>query len=193
MIFPGQQGPQIIAADIGEPELTRSPSTYSIRSLNKSSLSVNRNRAARSGIPPEFLTSPTPLAEHKVNLRRLSKMVLAGYGGATLLFFGVPPSHFGIEKSTACSGSKDVLAQEKKEEETKLAHAIEASEAEAAGDIIGEQEENKEYSWWDLFLGKHDREIFELSTTHGDFAAKKKTENKGKMKATAVRNSDFYP
>ncbi len=116
-------------------------------------------------------------------------MVLAGYGGATLLFFGVSPNHFGIEKTTteAFSGSKDVMAQEKKDEETKLANAIEASEAEAAGDATGEQEENKEYSWWDLISGKHDREIFELSTTLGDSAAKKQAENKGKMKATAVR------
>jgi sn1-specific diacylglycerol lipase len=123
-------------------------------------------------------------------------MVLAGYGGATLLFFGLSPTHFGIEKTTAeaFSGSKDLLAQEKKDEETKLAHAIEASEAEVAGDTTGEQgeqEENKEYSWWDVLLGKHDQEIFERSSTHGESAAKKQAENKGKMKATAVHNSRF--
>ena len=117
-------------------------------------------------------------------------MVLAGYGGATLLFFGLSPTHFGIAKSTveACSNSKEVLAQEKKAEETKLAHAIEASEAEVAGDATEEQEENKEYSWWDVFLGKYDQEMIEQSTTLGDSVAKKKAKDKGKMKATAVRN-----
>jgi sn1-specific diacylglycerol lipase len=190
VIFPGQQGPQIIAADIGEPEPSRSsPSSfYGQRSITKSFLSLTRDRAARSGIPPEFITSPAPLAEHKVNLRRLSKMVLAGYGGATLLFFGLSPTHFGIEKSTANAFRtfKDSMAQEKKDEETKLAHAIEASEAEAAGDTTAEQEENKDYSWWDVFLGKYDREIFERSTTMVDSATIKK--RAVKMKATAVRS-----
>ena len=55
--------------------------------------------------------SPVPIsnAELKVTLRRLSKMVLAGYGGASLLFFGVSPSvfdgHHGKKKTAPAPAS----------------------------------------------------------------------------------------
>ena len=198
VIFPGQQGPQIIAADIGEPDSKSRPnSIHHIR--NKSFLSLSRNRAARSGFPPELITIQPSIAEQKVNFRRLSKMVLAGYGGASLLFFGVSPSSFGNAAKNsvkAFARSADAMAREKKSEETKLADAIEASEAEAAGDAFEEPEEKREYSWWDVLLGKHDQEIFERSTAHHDehHESKRGQNHKGKMKATAViiPPSSFY-
>ncbi|KAF9526319.1 hypothetical protein CPB83DRAFT_795112 [Crepidotus variabilis] len=219
VIFPGTQGPQIIAADIGEPlqssssfmnlssanqvSISRSRASSIYLSQAKSHLSLTRNRAARSGIPPEFIIPQTSLAEHKTNLRRLSKMVLAGYGGATLLFFGVSPSAFGIGSSSAISSNNtskhkqtskaDAVAQEKSSEESQLASAVDASEAEAAGTNINletaPESKQQEYSWWDVLLGKHDKEIFERSTTHPDDHAaesKRRANMKGKMKTTAV-------
>jgi hypothetical protein len=113
-------------------------------------------------------------------------MVLAGYGGASLLFFGVSPTYFSSatkNSTNSITNSPDAMVRAKKSEETKLANAIEASEAEAAGDAEN-PEERKEYSWWDVLLGRHDQEIFEQSTAHHD-------DHKG-MKATAVGyNSDL--
>lgn len=182
VIYSGQ-GPQIVAADIGEPVPQRSRSNSFYHTFSKSILSLNRNHAARSGIPPEYITDRPSITEHKVNLRRLSKMVLAGYGGASLLFFGVSPTYFCGTSIKPFTSSIDAMARAKKSEETKLAHAIEASEAEAAGDA--ENPEEKEYSWWDVLLGKHDQEILEQSTAHYD-------NHKGKMKAVGHFLSSSY-
>ena len=75
----------------------------------------------------------------RLTLRRLSKMCLAGYGGASLLFFGVPP--------TPPMNSK----------------ATEKATLEAA---VGESEKGPEptpsrtYPWWSMLLGRHDHDIF---------------------------------
>lgn len=139
-------------------------------------------------------------------MRRLSKMVLAGYGGASLLFFGVSSNILGGGKNIPGSGSTPLMAstsqsaamaREKDLEETQLANAVDAAEAEAAGDgdipegIMDNGTGKQEYSWWDVLLGKHDQEIFEQSTSHLDKYSDSSTEKgaksrKGKMKATAV-------
>ncbi|KAK7051324.1 hypothetical protein VNI00_004824 [Paramarasmius palmivorus] len=105
--------------------------------------------------PAIMVTSPRqlPIAELKATLRRLSKMVLAGYGGASLLFFGVP-------LTSAAAGRLPSGAPQVKAEEAQLTNAVNASEAEAAGDVSDEPEK-VEYSWWDVLLGRHDHEIFE--------------------------------
>jgi hypothetical protein len=132
---------------------------------------------------------PLPFDELKLTLRRLSKMVLAGYGGASLLFFGVAPH---IRRLDAVEGG------EKREEEARLEVAIDAAEAEAAGDdpgLVGSQSQTQ-YSWWDQLMGRHDREIFEQSVLSYeeekrlDAAGEKKKMaekiRKDKMKATAI-------
>ena len=89
--------------------------------------------------------------ELKQTLRRLSKLVLAGYGGPSLLFFGV---------------SLTPWEKEQKKEEAKLADAIDASEKEAAGEDARRKGTDANmpgapsYSWWDVLMGKHDHEIF---------------------------------
>ncbi|CAA7259566.1 unnamed protein product [Cyclocybe aegerita] len=196
VIFPGQQGPQIIAADIGEPEPSRSRASSIYLSRTKSHLSQNRSRAPYSTILDISHTYRTT-AELKATLRRLSKMVLAGYGGASLLFFGVSPTAFGNTGKPISSGllpasDSASIDREKTAEEAQLANAVDASEAEAAGDGFpelptGAEEAKKEYSWWDVLLGKHDQEIFERSTQHTDAETiRLRRPNKGKMKATAV-------
>lgn len=83
-------------------------------------------------------------------------------------------------------------------EERQLAHAIDASEAEAAGGVsadsqsasadsaAGPDSEQQQYSWWDVLLGKHDQEIFERAAGLGTSSKKAKEEIKAKMTATAV-------
>jgi hypothetical protein len=131
-------------------------------------------------------------------------MVLAGYGGASLLFFGVSPSMFSARssKSTLASLPRTSLQAKKTAEEEQLANAVDAAEAEAVGDgpdidslpnvDLGGGGTEK-YSWWDVLCGKHDQEIFEQSTvhTHDSEAEQRKkrasAKGKTKMKATAVR------
>ncbi|KAI0706920.1 alpha/beta-hydrolase [Cerioporus squamosus] len=97
--------------------------------------------------PPTTL----PTEELKQTLRRLSKLVLAGYGGPSLLFFGVSLSPW---------------ENEDRKEQTRLADAIDASEKEAAGEDGSSRptEPNmpgaSSYSWWNVLMGKHDHDIF---------------------------------
>ncbi|KAF5369737.1 hypothetical protein D9757_011987 [Collybiopsis confluens] len=144
VIFPNNLG-QLLVADIGEaPKRAQSIFTASSR----------RARAPPSIPKISILRVSRPLTnvELKTELRRLSKMVLAGYGGASLLFFGVPLS----SSSRVSSGSPQAKA-----EEAQLANAINASEAEAEGDGLEPQNmHQEEYSWWDVLLGRHDHNIF---------------------------------
>lgn len=145
-------------------------------------------------------------------------MVLAGYGGASLLFFGVSPSVFsaGSSKSTpttAAPPQRKSLLAEKTAEEEQLANAVDAAEAEAVGDgpdleSLRDVElgggESEKYSWWDVLLGKHDQEIFEQSTAHSEehqdsvkeaeLRRRRRATAKGKMKmkATAVSGLFIY-
>ncbi|CAK5276119.1 unnamed protein product [Mycena citricolor] len=124
VVFSGNRG-QLLAADIGE---ARAQSFFA------------------SGRTSTTKRPFVPNTELKSTLRRLSKLVLAGYGGASLLFFGVSLS--GPTTSTAS-------------EEANLAQAIDASEAEAVGGDSAAVDAKPQYSWWDVLLGKHDHEIFE--------------------------------
>jgi sn1-specific diacylglycerol lipase len=156
IIFPGNRG-QIISADIGEAPNTRT-----------------RSLSVRSNHSPTVLGTKARQSEMKLTLRRLSKIVLAGYGGASLLFFGVS-----LNAHANGPSRRDRLA-----EEAQLAHAIDASEAEAAGDMDALPDPgpvSQDYSWWDVLLGKHDQEIFESYANGGSDEEMRK-----KMKATAV-------
>jgi len=112
-------------------------------------------------------------------------VVLAGYGGASLLFFGVTPYSKEPQKGEA---------SEKREEEEKLEVAVDAAEAEAAGNPPDSNlpQIQLKYSWWDLLLGRHDQEIFEQSALSDEDEKKKEkartTEKtkRDKMKATAI-------
>lgn len=96
----------------------------------------------------------------KSRLRRFSKLVLAGYGGASLLFFGVPPVPL---------SNPSVSNAEKADEEAKLAMAVGSSEVEASRSrtssnrpekqLQGSKADTPSYSWWNMLLGKHDKDI----------------------------------
>lgn len=117
-----------------------------------------------------------------MNLRRFSKMVLAGYGGASLLFFGVSP----LFASPSARAKAPTVSNEKEAEEAQLEKAINAAEAElegASGTLPPSLEDDIEYSWWDILLGKHDKEIFERSV-HGGRPNNQNVQSR--MRATAV-------
>ncbi|GJE84830.1 lipase family protein [Phanerochaete sordida] len=128
VVYPSNSG-QIITADIGD--------------------------ATSPGFNKPTSAEPESLASFKLKLRRYSKLVLAGYGGASLIFFGVPP----IPTSSKAQA----------DEERKLAIAVGSSEVEASGGSIqltsAERQEleskpgGSKYSWWDVLRGKHDKDI----------------------------------
>ncbi|OCH93230.1 alpha/beta-hydrolase [Obba rivulosa] len=127
VIYPHRSG-QIVTADIGE-----APS-HAVSA------------------PSSGQVTPCQNNEHqhlKQTLRRMSKMVLGGYGGASLLFFGVP---------LRSSGSSQENEKEKRLEEAKLAEAVSASEAEAKPSLHGNKAHT--WSWWNVLMGRHDHDIF---------------------------------
>ncbi|KAJ7727918.1 hypothetical protein B0H16DRAFT_1665562 [Mycena metata] len=169
---------QLIVADIGEVAPVRAQSIFT------KGKSARRTMAPK---PPTIVPGPRRLSNSqlKTTLRRLSKLVLAGYGGASLLFFGVSlTSPHGPASANSSS--------ERASEEAHLAHAINASEAEAAGNFPEFEPStglgDPQYSWWDVLLGKHDHEIFErYANTASD---KADAEIKEKMRATAKIGSE---
>ena len=130
VVYPSHTG-QIITADIGE---TSSPAALIIPTC-----------------------SPTSMSTLKARLRRFSKLVLAGYGGASLLFFGVPP----VPVQTLSANESD--------EEYTLTLAVGSSEEEALDGWVLLEAPNQDeldsrpggasYSWWNVLLGKHDKDI----------------------------------
>ncbi|OAX40588.1 alpha/beta-hydrolase [Rhizopogon vinicolor AM-OR11-026] len=173
VIFPGHRG-QLISADIGEAPPTshtrsRSPSVLSRLSI--SSMSSFRWKDPHIDVPQKSM------AELKTNLRRFSKMVLAGYGGASLLFFGVPllPSSRNSKPPTS--------SNERDAEEAQLQNAVNAAEDEIEGSSSPCKTDNLEYSWWDILMGKHDKEIFERSV-HGEHVEQPNVQ--ARARATAV-------
>ncbi len=163
---------------------------------------------------PEPAQPRVSIAEIKSTLRRLSKIVLAGYGGASLLFFGISPDALSLASSPTASALAKTAA------EVQLTHAVDASEAEAAGEEIMPNDvvdindgssavngkDNKRtslYAWWDILLGKHDKEILERSIGvdedhHGQAEGKGderdniRAKMQERMEATAVSLIMFY-
>ncbi|KAI0329928.1 alpha/beta-hydrolase [Cubamyces sp. BRFM 1775] len=144
-IYPSHSG-QIVTADITEVPVPGAwPARQSTKSHGASSSNSRRPPAAAS------------MDDLKQTLRRLSKLVLAGYGGPSLLFFGVSLSP----------------QKERRKAEATIADAVDASEREAAGpqgvkdsvQTTGPKPEDRgpgtaSYSWWDVLMGKHDTDIF---------------------------------
>ena len=145
VIYPGAVNAQIISADIGEPEAPprERRTQHMLAHLALTPQEHNHSQDTRLRTKPQPLRSLPPfpepaqsqlsMAELKSTLRRLSKIVLAGYGGASLLFFGISPDAISAASSSLKASA---LAQTAAEEEVQLTHAVDASEAEAAGQGI---------------------------------------------------------
>ena len=122
----------ILTADIGE-----APSPNGNRSLTPT---------------PTSQRLPTPPYQMKLILRRFSKMVLGGYGGLGVIFFGLPltPKENGNGDG---NGTR---------EQRTLANVVDAAEEESSASPSAKSAgSEKQYSWWDILLGKHDQDIFE--------------------------------
>jgi hypothetical protein len=189
VIFPGNRG-QLISADIGEAPATCGRAMSSTLYRNgPARMSLSAATAKRVTLEMPKPKDPT---EMKATLRRLSKMVLAGYGGASLLFFGMGPEFTAPQAANSTSGPSN----KKKSEEIQLENAIDASEAEASGVPLSSSAagDNTSYSWWDILLGRHDKEIFERyanapvdqQTQHARHAQETWRRKKAQMKNEAV-------
>jgi sn1-specific diacylglycerol lipase len=155
IVLPEQDG-QIISADIGSPD---SPNPIDDSAVKPSSRAHSRQ---------ELLPS----------LRRLSKLALAGYGGAGMIFFGVPlrPTS---EDTTQHPSDEQLQA----EEESVLTSAVSSSQRRDTSrsrtrdgtlPIRSAASDAPPFSWWEVLMGKHDRAIFEsyaFSTTPAAAAA----------------------
>ncbi|KAL4075580.1 hypothetical protein J3A83DRAFT_4088897 [Scleroderma citrinum] len=178
VIFPGNRG-QLISADIGEAPVVTHTRTRSLSVL--SSVSLSAISCLKWKEKEDHPVRPKKsIDDIKSDLRRFSKMVLAGYGGASLLFFGVSPWLTSAPSQVTAPTSKN----QKEAEEAQLESAINAAEAEAEGDFsYPTTSENLEFSWWDILMGKHDKEIFERSV-HGDVPNTRDVQ--ARVRATAV-------
>ena len=137
VVYPSHGG-QIVTADIGE-----APST----SMASPALAGSRTSSTD-------LSAALQMKATKQTLRRLSKLVLGGYGGTSLFFFGVSPW-------------PESSSSDKKQEEFKLEQAVNASEAEVQDrppKVVVDESRSEpgkpSYSWWSVLLGRHDHEIF---------------------------------
>jgi sn1-specific diacylglycerol lipase len=82
-------------------------------------------------------------------LRRLSKMVLAGYGGAGMIFFGVPLIH----KPDDATGSFSSPEAVRSGEESVVKEVIGSIDIEDNGEQVKDKA-TQSFSWWNLLLGK---------------------------------------
>ncbi|KIJ70631.1 hypothetical protein HYDPIDRAFT_105377 [Hydnomerulius pinastri MD-312] len=181
VIFPGHRG-QLISADIGEAPTGTHPRQRSPSILSRLSISsMSSFKWKEQKEPRPELCHHKSIEEVKTNLRRFSKMVLAGYGGASLLFFGVSP----WLTSPSSHVKAPTTSNEKEAEEAQLESAINAAETELDGksDTFLSPSENADYSWWEILMGKHDKEIFER-TVHGDSLDTRDVQ--ARVRATAV-------
>ncbi|KAH8080275.1 alpha/beta-hydrolase [Cristinia sonorae] len=126
VIYPNHSG-QIITADIGQTSLVL------------------------DNVAPQRRHARMKFSELKAPLRRYSQLVLAGYGGASLMFFGAPLKPHANNTEEA-------------REEASLIGAVNAAEKEeaaaAAKDNAPPHAPSESYSWWNVLMGRHDDEIF---------------------------------
>ena len=194
VITPGQLS-QVISADIGR--------KATLGDLKPLTIATSSDKGSPADLNGTDMAVPIRSNyETWKNFRRLSKMVLAGYGGAGLIFFGTPLHPTNPKPNSSQSPVTDNRTphtsfrtdnQVKDMEEDILIHIVEDAEAEdmspprrevpfaekpSFGTASSSTSRNhrtttnttqgycrvpssSSYSWWNVLLGKHDREIFE--------------------------------
>ncbi|KAJ1308309.1 hypothetical protein OPQ81_004021 [Rhizoctonia solani] len=110
-------------------------------------------------LPP----APKPVVEWahlRPVLRRMSHLVVGGYGGASFLFFGLTfPSTGESEGSTKLGDSVS------SENGQNISRIVQEAESEARAPPSTPPEPRR--TWWGLITGRHDQEIFERFAGHG--------------------------
>ncbi len=174
---------QLVTADIGE--VSTDDPIYEGRNINTNAIQQQRRGTSTSRHRASHL-------KLKSNLRRLSKIVLGGYGGAGLIFFGVS-----LTPTNVPSSNGNVKATE----ERTLADAVDAAEQEADSSArhpapapSAPPSQAKAYSWWNVLLGKHDKEIFEgYAFTPATVRDSSRKRRKSRPSTTTVGNEPNLP
>ncbi|CAE7139211.1 unnamed protein product [Rhizoctonia solani] len=90
-------------------------------------------------------------------LRRMSYLVVGGYGGASFLFFGLAFPSIGESDNPTKSGNT--------ESSDNISRIVQEAESEARTPPSRAPEPRR--TWWGLITGRHDQEIFERFAAHG--------------------------
>ncbi|CAE6385087.1 unnamed protein product [Rhizoctonia solani] len=130
-------------------------------------------------LPP----APSPVvdwAHLRPILRRMSHLVVGGYGGASFLFFGLTfPSTGEPDGSTK---SQDPTSLENGQSISRI-----VQEAESEARVPPPQPTEPNRTWWGLITGRHDQEIFERFAEHGEEKAE------GKANTVILGNANRLP
>ncbi|KAG9075044.1 hypothetical protein FRC06_010309, partial [Ceratobasidium sp. 370] len=128
----------------------------------------NRPAAQPSAIRNESISTPVVDWAHlRPILRRMSHMVIGGYGGASFLFFGLAfPS---ISEAAASAHPTDSSAASPSsstpQHNQSIADVVHKAESESRAPASQHPAEPRR-SWWGLITGQHDQEIFERFAGH---------------------------
>jgi sn1-specific diacylglycerol lipase len=87
-------------------------------------------------------------------LRRLSKMVLAGYGGAGMIFFGVPLRHTPNQEERGRTPSPEAVRSNEESVVKDVVKSLEMGEnATSYSDSNDNVSASQSFSWWNVLLG----------------------------------------
>ncbi|KZO93765.1 alpha/beta-hydrolase [Calocera viscosa TUFC12733] len=165
--FPDQSG-ELMTAEIGE---ASSSSTGSVTPP-----------VSDAGLQPSRLDYPLLRA----NLRRCSKLALGSYGGAGMIFFGIPmptPTPDNVPNGTAADIATVASPPARADDATTLVDVVQEAEVESQASPPTNPQQRR---FWDIVWGKHDREIFE------SFVLKDESGEVPYQKATATVGAEEY-
>ncbi|CAE6476932.1 unnamed protein product [Rhizoctonia solani] len=120
------------------------------------SASRSTTSLSEATLPP----APKPVvdwAHIRPILRRMSHLVVGGYGGASFLFFGLTFPSTGESDDPTRIGSS--------ESGQSISRIVQEAESEARAPPPQPSEPRR--TWWGLLTGQHDQEIFERFAGHG--------------------------
>ncbi|KZT53382.1 hypothetical protein CALCODRAFT_525150 [Calocera cornea HHB12733] len=158
--FPDQAG-ELITAEIGSASTPpgtppRGPAT------------LTRQAEAEAEAEADAQPGKLPYPLLRANLRRCSKLALGSYGGAGMIFFGIPmptpQPAAATAREAAPSGADPEAARASPDGATTLVGVVQEAEVEARANgpptppPAGRPDQRR---FWDIVWGKHDREIFE--------------------------------
>jgi sn1-specific diacylglycerol lipase len=154
--------------DIQEPEPQNQPVVHRSRSADTT---------RRDTKPPT--TPVVDWAHLRPTLRRMSHLVIGGYGGASFLFFGLAFPSIG-----------DAIAstQPSTEPSQNITNVVHKAESEARASTSQKPAEPRR-TWWGLITGRHDQEIFERFAGHSTV----ESEDKGQINTAVLGDAARLP
>ncbi|QRV72315.1 Lipase (class 3) [Ceratobasidium sp. AG-Ba] len=122
-------------------------------------------------------------------LRRMSHMVIGGYGGASFLFFGLAFPSVGEAAASvqpAASPTASSPSQTTPKRSQTISDVVHTAESSARAPQHPAASEPRR-TWWGLITGQHDQEIFER------FAGNSREENNGKKNTAILGDAGRLP